>query len=133
MVHLGVALVDHVRPGVVDPTLGIDVTPRDGRPAPGNRFVTVGDSLTQGFHHFAAFDTEMSWPAIVAHQLGLGDSFRFPTFDGPGGHPLNLEWLARHLSGNLIGSGINMWRSPRRSRTGTSGDRARPSRTRPGR
>jgi hypothetical protein len=108
--HLGVALVDHVRRGVVDPTLGIEVAPPAAGPAPAHRLVAIGDSLTQGFHHFAIFDTAISWPAIVAHQLGVLDDFRFPTFDGPGGHPLNLERLARQLTGNPIGSGISVWR-----------------------
>lgn len=110
MEHLGVELVDRVRPGVEDPTLGVavDLAPRAGPPA--HRLVTVGDSLTHGFHHFAIFDTAMSWPAIVAHQLGILDQFRFPSFAGPGGHPLNLERVARRLSGNLPGSVLSVWR-----------------------
>ena len=109
MEHLGVELVDHVRPGVEDPTLGIDVPPGPTTTA-AHRLVTVGDSLTHGFHHFAIFDTEMSWPAIVAHQLGILDRFRFPTFDGPGGHPLNLERVARRLSDNPVGTALSVWR-----------------------
>lgn len=99
-----------VRPGVVDPTLGIDLhrpVPADAPPA--HRLVTIGDSLTQGFHHFAIFDTAVSWPAIVAHQLGILERFRFPTFEGPGGHPLNLERVARELSANAVVAGVKVW------------------------
>ena len=102
-------LAPEIRRGVEDPTLDIDVDlpPPDGPAA--HRLVTVGDSLTQGFHHFAAFDTEVSWPAIIAHQLGILDRFRFPSFAGPGGHPLNLERVARKLSANLLGTGVKVW------------------------
>ena len=59
----------------------------------GNRLVTVGDSITQGFMSGAIFRTDISWPAIVGYELGLAaDQFRFPTYEwptGPGG------WTAR--------------------------------------
>lgn len=110
MEHLGVELVQEIRPGRDDPTLGIEVD-LGPSPAPAaHRLVTIGDSLTQGFQHFAIFNTAMSWPAIVAHQLGIADAFRVPTFEGPGGHPLNLEWVARQLSANLVGTGVKVWR-----------------------
>jgi hypothetical protein len=107
--HLGVELVPEIRPGVVDPTFGIDVERPAPQQPPAHRLVAIGDSLTQGFKHFAIFDTAVSWPAIVAHQLGILDRFRFPTFPGPGGHPLNLERVARELSANLLGTGIKVW------------------------
>lgn len=65
------------------------------------RLVTLGDSLTHGFHHFAIHDTTISWPAIVAEKLGLSvgstyaDGFRVPDYPRPGGYPLNLEELVR--------------------------------------
>lgn len=81
-----------------DPTLGIAVPRPDGPPAT-HRLVTVGDSLTHGFMSGAIHRTDLSWPAMVAYELGLPpDRFRFPTYEwptGPGGLPLDLERLAR--------------------------------------
>ena len=68
----------------------------DGRPK--NRLVTIGDSLTHGFMSAAIFRTDLSWPAIVAYELGLvwrpgrggtGDRVQVPlpglrASDGPG-------------------------------------------------
>jgi hypothetical protein len=82
-----------------DPTLGIPV--RSAAPAvpPAHRLVTVGDSLTEGFMSAAVHRTDLSWPAIVAFELGLtAAEFTFPTYEwptGPGGLPLDLERLAR--------------------------------------
>ncbi len=83
-----------MRAPVVDPTLGIDV------PAPGggdraHPLVAVGDSLTQGFQHYAVHDTSLSWPALLADLLGT--PFARPVDRGPGGYPLNLEFLARRV------------------------------------
>jgi hypothetical protein len=81
-----------------DPTLGIDVAQRDGAPA-GHRLVTIGDSLTHGFMSGAIYRTDLSWPAMVAYELGVpAAGFRFPTYEwptGPGGLPLDLERLVR--------------------------------------
>lgn len=97
---LDVELVTTVRPPVEDPTLGIPVTlpPRNADWT--HRLVTIGDSLTHGFQHFAIYNTEHSWPAMVARQLGT--PFAFPTYRGPGGFPLNLECVARKLDTNLF-------------------------------
>jgi hypothetical protein len=105
--HLGVELTSEVRPPATDPTFGISVPAREAAAAPAHRLATVGDSLTHGFQHFAIFNTAMSWPAIVAYQLGA--RLRFPMYDGPGGHPLNLEWVARQLSGNPWESAVHIW------------------------
>jgi hypothetical protein len=79
-----------------DPTLGVPVTPRDRETK--HRLVTVGDSITQGFQSLAISKTNLSWPAIVARELGLTDSeFRFPTYEGYGGLPFNLELCIRGL------------------------------------
>src|SRR5215470_7186624 len=52
-----------------DPTLNIDVeVDRSGSPP--NRLVTIGDSLTHGFMSGAIFRTDLSWPAVVAFELG---------------------------------------------------------------
>lgn len=98
---LGVTLTPDVRPPVTDPTLNIAVELPARPPNWAYRLVTVGDSLTHGFQHFAIFNTAWSWPAIVARQLGI--EFAFPDYaDGPGGHPLNLERVAHEFDGNLI-------------------------------
>lgn len=71
------------------------------------RLVALGDSLTQGFHHFAIHDTDISWPAMVAIRLGLtvgsdaASGFRVPAFPEPGGYPLNLEGVLDRDHGNL--------------------------------
>jgi hypothetical protein len=93
------------RPPVDDPTLGVAVeVDLSGRPA--NRLVTIGDSLTQGFMSAAIFRTDLSWPAVVAYELGLraGDGFRYPTYEppgGPGGLPLDLERFVRGLESRV--------------------------------
>jgi hypothetical protein len=93
------------RPPVEDPTLGVTVdVDRSGRPA--NRLVTIGDSLTQGFMSAAIFRTDLSWPAVVAYELGLraGSGFRYPTYEppgGPGGLPLDLERFLRGLEARV--------------------------------
>lgn len=66
----------------------------------GHRLVTVGDSLTQGFHNLAIFDTDRSWPAMVARQLGVDPAV--PHYPGPGGYPLNLEELLRVARGGPV-------------------------------
>jgi hypothetical protein len=81
-----------------DPTLGIPVAV-SRRNRPRHRLVTIGDSITQGFMSGAIFRTDLSWPAIVADELGF-TRFRYPTYeppDGPGGLPLDLERLARFI------------------------------------
>jgi len=83
------------RAPVTDPTLGIDVPPPAGPPGH-HRLVTVGDSLTHGFQSGAVSRTSLSWPALVAKELGWAD-FRYPTYEGYGGLPLNIEVTLRHL------------------------------------
>ncbi len=80
-----------------DPTLGIAVEARRPRDVT-NRLVTIGDSLTHGFQSLAIFKTNLSWPALVAGALGLtGTEFRYPTYEGHGGLPFNLEVCIRGL------------------------------------
>jgi hypothetical protein len=87
------------REPVTDATLGIAVAAAGADAAvPANRLVTIGDSLTQGFQSGAVFHTDLSWPAIVAWELGWYDQFRKPVYGGPGGLPLNIELLLRDWS-----------------------------------
>lgn len=95
------------REPVKDPTLGIAVNVPAG-PAPKHRLVTLGDSLTHGFQSFAIFNTDLSYPAIIAHELGWLDSFRRPSYQGFGGLPLNLEYLVRSLE-RAYGDKVNWW------------------------
>jgi hypothetical protein len=81
----------------LDPTLNIDVdVDRTGEPR--NRLVTIGDSITQGFMSGSIFRTDLSWPAIVAFELGNFQTFRRPVYEpptGPGGIPLDIERALR--------------------------------------
>ena len=80
-----------------DPTLNIDVeVDRTGEPR--NRLVTIGDSITHGFMSGSIFRTDLSWPAIVAFELGDFKTFRRPVYEppsGPGGIPLDIERALR--------------------------------------
>ncbi len=89
-----------------DPTLGIPV--QVNRPSqPRHRLVTIGDSLTQGFQSGAIFNTEQSYAAMIARELGC--EFRFPRYGGPGnGLPLNLEYLVRQLE-KRFGDTLDWW------------------------
>jgi hypothetical protein len=91
-----------------DPTLGIPVVPkRQGTPR--HRLVALGDSLTQGFQSGAIFKTHLSYPALIAQELGWANSFRYPTFPGPGdGLPLNLERLVKDLA-EQFGDQLDWW------------------------
>jgi hypothetical protein len=94
----------------VNPTLGIEVdVPRHGEPP--NRLVTIGDSLTHGFQSGSIFHTDLSYPAIIAYELGCLDSFRYPTYDGYGGIPLNIELLLREIE-KSCGRAVDWWEVP---------------------
>lgn len=90
---------------ITDSTLGIPVNiSRIGTPR--NRLVAIGDSVTQGFKSGGIFDTKLSYPAIIAREMGW-NSFRYPTYDGPeDGLPLNIERLADDLQ-DSFGDSIN--------------------------
>ncbi len=105
-----VEVTDTPREPVEDPTLGILVdNEAEGRPR--NRLVTIGDSLTHGFQSGAIYNTDISWPAIVARELGWQKSFRYPNYFGYGGLPLNVEFLIRGLEERL-GDTTRLWESP---------------------
>lgn len=91
-----VIIYPQARKPETDPTLGIPVsTNKQGTPR--HRLVTIGDSLTQGFQSAAIFNTKLSYPMIIAQEMGW-NQLRYPTYDAPGnGFPLNLEWLTRQL------------------------------------
>ncbi len=77
-----------------DSTVGVAVRV-DARGTPPHKFVALGDSLLQGFQSGAVYRTDVSVPAIVAYELGVLDSFRYPRYGGPGGLPLNVELMLR--------------------------------------
>jgi hypothetical protein len=90
-----------------DPTLGIAVKV-DHQGTPKHRLVTIGDSLTQGFQSGAIFNTQLSYPALIAQTLGQ-TSFRYPAYGGPGnGLPLNIELLVRELE-RRFGDTLDWW------------------------
>src|SRR4051794_25621492 len=80
-----------------DPTLNVEVDV-DRTGSPRNRLVTIGDSVTHGFMSGAVFRTDLSWPAVVAFELGEFGTFRRPVYEppnGPGGIPLDFERALR--------------------------------------
>jgi hypothetical protein len=76
--------------------LGIEVDVEAGD-MPENRLVAIGDSLTHGFQSGAIYNTDLSYPALIARALGIYDDFRFPRYPGFGGVPFNIEFLVRDL------------------------------------
>jgi hypothetical protein len=103
-----VAIRAETRSPETDPTLGIPVEV-DRQGTPRHRLVTLGDSLTHGFQSGAVFNTSLSYPMLIAKEMGWDAQMRYPTYGGPGGGlPLNLEWLARQLEGKF-GSNIDWW------------------------
>lgn len=94
-----------------DPTLGIPVDTGADTSVPCNRLVTIGDSLTHGFQSGAIHNTRLSWPMLVAYELGCDSTFRFPKYDAYGGLPLNIEYLLRALE-TKFGSDISWFELP---------------------
>jgi hypothetical protein len=102
--------VGEPRVPVFDPTLGLTVRVK-AKGDPPTRLVTIGDSLTHGFQSGAVFNTDISYPAIIAYELGWLDRFRYPRYLGNGGLPLNVELLLRELEASL-GSKLSAWELP---------------------
>lgn len=102
-----VKIQPEAREPVTDPTLGIPVqVNRQGTPR--HRLVTIGDSLTHGFQSGAIFNTNLSYPAIIAKEMGW-NQLRYPTYNGPAqGLPLNLEHLARQIE-KKFGETVQWW------------------------
>src|SRR5215475_8122896 len=94
------------QPPYPDPTMGVPLAPSvQPKPAAKHRLVAVGDSLTQGFQNGAIYNTSLSYPAIIAWEMGWSDEFSRPEFAGAGGLPVNIELLIhqleRHFGQNL--------------------------------
>ena len=49
--------------------LDVEVTV-EAKGTPTHRLVTIGDSLTHGFQSGAIYNTDLSFPAIIASELG---------------------------------------------------------------
>jgi hypothetical protein len=96
------------RKPVTDPTLGIAVNVnRDEIPL--HRLVTIGDSITHGLQSGAIFNTEISYPMMIAWEMGWDEQLRHPdSYNGWGGLPLNIEWLTRQLE-RQFGNEVNWW------------------------
>lgn len=94
-----------------DPTLGIAVKLETIMGTSTNKLVTIGDSVTMGFQSGAIHNTRISWPKIVAAEVGCDPGFRFPLFDGYGGLPLNIEYLLRAIE-HKYGTEISWWELP---------------------
>lgn len=103
-----VAVTAVAAPARPDPTCGVPLAPSTFTGTPRNRLVVVGDSLSHGFKSGAVHDTHISWPAIVAWEMGIDSTFRRPTYDGYGGLPLNIEWMLHELE-SRYGDRINWW------------------------
>jgi len=69
------------------------------------KLVAIGDSLTQGFTSGSIYQTEFSYPAMIAQCLGDAN-FRSADFTGEGGFPLNIEKVLRLLV-DRYGSKVN--------------------------
>ncbi|MGW6026234.1 hypothetical protein [Streptomyces sp. NPDC055099] len=95
---------------VFDPKLKVDVS-EQWTGTPRHRLVAIGDSLTQGFQSAAVFNTSLSYPAIVAYELGCFPDFRFPQYGGFGGLPFNLELFLRDLE-SRFGRNVDWWEAP---------------------
>lgn len=106
-----VIVTDAAREPVTDSTLGVEVKAAGEGGAPRNRLVVVGDSLSHGFQSGAIFHTDLSYPAIIARELGCYDEFRHPTYPAYGGIPFNIEFLIADLE-HRFGSQISWWESP---------------------
>lgn len=79
---------------------------------PKHRLVCIGDSLTQGFKSGAIFEPNLSFPATIAWEMGIAeDDFRYPSFAGQGGLPINVEFLLRRLD-HQFGDDLNWWEWP---------------------
>jgi hypothetical protein len=106
-----VEITSEPRTPVWDSTVGVEVAPKGLRGTPRNRLVTIGDSLTHGFQSGAIYNTDLSYPAIIAHELGWYDEFRHPHYPGFGGIPLNLEVLVAELE-HHFGDKLSWWELP---------------------
>lgn len=104
------AAKDGAREPNFDPTVGEPLSVAwQGEPR--HRIVVIGDSLSHGFQSGAVFNTDLSYGAIIAHELGWLGSFRHPRYPGRGGLPINVELLLRDLEKH-VGSDVRVWELP---------------------
>jgi hypothetical protein len=106
-----VEITNEARTPVWESSVGVDLPPRDQRGTPRHRLVTIGDSLTHGFQSGAVYNTDLSYPAIVAWELGWYEHFRFPRYPGFGGIPLNIEVIIDELESHF-GERVSWWEFP---------------------
>jgi hypothetical protein len=104
-----ITITPTAREPVWDPTLGIAVQ-STWQGTPQHRLVSIGDSLTHGYTSGAVYQTDLSYSAIIAYELGW-DRLRYPRYGGPGGLPLNLELLMRELEQDF-GAELSWWELP---------------------
>lgn len=102
-----VIIRSEAREPIADPTAGVPLA-LDPIGTRKHRLVTLGDSLTHGFQSGAIYHTELSYPAIIAHELGWSKQFRYPRYGGPGGLPVNIEHIIRRLE-DRYGDKLNWW------------------------
>ena len=77
-----------------------------------HRLVCLGDSLTQGFKSGAISEPGLSFPAIIAWEMGLAkEKFRYADFSGEGGLPVNIEHLLRRVD-QQFGRQLSPWETP---------------------
>ena len=100
----------YMREPAFDPTLNQKVSARR-KGDPKHRLVVIGDSLSHGFQSGAVFNTDISYPAMIADELGWGSKFRYPRYGGLGGLPLNIEYLCRDLE-QRVGPTVSPWEVP---------------------
>ena len=67
---LGIKPTWEPRTPTFDATLGVPGSLKPGSEPP-HRLVAIGDSLTHGFQSGAVYNTDLSYPAIIAYELGL--------------------------------------------------------------
>src|SRR5215471_18673609 len=91
-----VVIKTEARPPETDPRLGVAVSAPTGVP-PAHRLVTIGDSLTHGFQSGAIYNTQISYPRTIAWEMGWSEQFRYPRYGGPGGLPINIEFVILRL------------------------------------
>jgi len=102
-----VTIRTEARPPETDPRLGVAVAAPAG-PPPAHRLVTIGDSLTHGFQSGAIYNTQISYPRTIAWEMGWSEQFRYPRYGGPGGLPINIEFVIRRLESEF-GDKIDWW------------------------
>jgi hypothetical protein len=105
---------DESRVPEFDPQAGVPGSftfPAAPKAQPPHRLVVIGDSLSHGFQSGAIYNTDISYPAIIAYELGWFDDYRYPTYGGPGGLPLNIEYLLRDLE-RRYGEQVDWWEIP---------------------